>query len=169
MFWNHCIISLRRLKQHVLFYMVSIAVSAIGFASLISSFMLFKSYGKVSTVMVCVAAIIFAANSINNISYKYSVKEVSIRKLLGAGPLAIYKRMLTESFILSVLALLFSLIALDIAPFGEFFSLNLSYKITSVTDLIFVVVSVLVVSVSTVLFPAYRLIRADIVPCLKKN
>lgn len=119
--------------------------------------------------MVCVAVIIFAANSINNISYKYSVKEVSIRKLLGAGPLAIYKRMLTESFILSVLALLFSLIALDIAPFGEIFSLNLSYKITTLTDLLFVIACVLVVSVSTVLFPVYRLLRADIAPYLKKN
>ncbi|UII33714.1 hypothetical protein LVD17_07765 [Fulvivirga ulvae] len=169
MFWNHCIISLRKLRQHVLFYIVSIAVSAIGYACLISSFALFKAYGRVSVIMVSVAIIIFAANSINNISYKYLVKEVSIRKLLGAGPLAIYKLILTESLILSVLAILFSLIALDVAPLGEILNLSLRYKITSFGDLAFVFGCVLVVGTITGLFPGYRLIKADISYHLKKN
>ncbi|MBL6446285.1 FtsX-like permease family protein [Fulvivirga sp. 29W222] len=169
MFWNHCIISLRKLRQHILFYIVSISVSAIGFACLISSFVLFKTYGQVSVFMVGIAVTIFASNSVNSISYKYSIKEVSIRKLLGADSLAIYKLILTESFILSVLALLFSLIALDLAPLKGVFSFNLKYNLSSFGDLVFAFVCVLVVSITTVIFPGYRLVKADIISHLKKN
>lgn len=169
MFWNHCIISLRKLRQHVLFYVVSIAVSAIGFTCLISSFAIFKAYGQVSVIMLGTALIIFAANSINSISYKYSIREVSIRKLLGADSLSIYKLILTESLILSVLALLFSLIALDLAPFGEVFSLNLKYHISTFGNLAFIFLSVLVVGLVSGIFPGYRLSKADITHHLKKN
>lgn len=162
MLWNHFVISFRKIRKHTGYYLVGVALQTIGFIGLLHSFLMYRLYGQTSLIMFISALIIFALSRIGNINSRTALTEFGVRKLLGATSKSIYMLLIIESLYISVASALLSLIILDLNLFGEAFFIRSYFNPPDMINFIFLLVSIIFVSILTGLIPAYRLSKIDL-------
>jgi putative ABC transport system permease protein len=123
-----------------------------------------KSLIKILSLIGLCTLVIIVLNFVNLLIVKYQkrLKEIVIRKMLGADKRNLIFQLLGESVFISVTAALVSLIAVAvlIKPFGAFFDVNLSdYTANFYKVVVFLISLGITIGIIASLMPIYKIIK----------